>query len=140
MIKKFKHLVFVSFLILFSCDDNNNANPIWYHKGLESAMLELKPNQLLMIDFYTDWWRSCKLLDANTLSNSDFQKVAKENLICIKINRNTNQGKKLYNQYNGTSLPYLIFLDKNLKLVGAQSGFINAIELNNKIQKLIAEL
>tara|TARA_Y100001970_G_C14229109_1_gene857513 strand:- start:565 stop:750 length:186 start_codon:yes stop_codon:yes gene_type:complete len=61
-------------------------------------------------------------------------------LICIKINKNTEVGKKLYDKYNANSLPYLIFLDKNLNLIANQSGFINAIELNHKITKLIAEL
>mgnify|MGYP002851590147 CR=1 FL=1 len=141
MFKKIQYIITIGFLLLFfGCNNTNQNMPIWYKGDIASAQLQLQSNQLIMIKLYSDWWKSCKLLDANTLSNENFQSIANENLICIKINKNTEVGKKLYDKYNANSLPYLIFLDKNLNLIANQSGFINAIELNHKITKLIAEL
>ena len=58
---------FFIFLLIFGC---NNQKLNWFEGSLEDAFL-INTNQIIMIDFYTDWCSPCKILDSDTVSSID---------------------------------------------------------------------
>ncbi|MFC1541281.1 thioredoxin family protein [Candidatus Latescibacterota bacterium] len=76
-----------------SLDENN-----WYHdwnEGLAAAAKEGKP---IIVDFYTDWCKWCKVMDAETFSNPEVMDIMTKGWIKIKINAEDGEKKGTYKE------------------------------------------
>ena len=75
----------------------------WYHdwdEGIAAAVKEKKP---VLIDFYTDWCKWCKVMDEETFSASEVKKILESNWVTIKINA---EDKKASGTFEDRILPY----------------------------------
>ena len=53
------------------------------------------------------------MLDASTFIDQDIINISNKKLIPIKIDAGTDEGMTLFNQFQGTAYPMIIFLDQN---------------------------
>ena len=74
------------------------------------------------------------MLDANTFIDKNVSKYLNQNFINLKINAESEYGKTLFSDYNGTGYPLLIFLDSKKNELERFYGFL---EPEPFLQKLI---
>ena len=117
------------FLLCFmSC---SNEQYIWFSGSVEEALssIESNSNKLVMLDFYSDGWGACVRLDAETFKDSDVISFSNSNLISLKLKPwEDEKASKLFDKYNGQSIPLIVFLNKDGDEVDRIIGFYPAKE------------
>ena len=121
------------FLYLRGTNNTNSIN--WYNGSISDAFI-MNDEKLIMINFHKNWWSACKLLDANTFSNTEISQLINENIVSIKIDYGTSQGKKLFTQYNLSALPSTVFLDKDSNVLEIIPGYLPPYEFKIKLKRL----
>ena len=76
------------------------------------------------------------MLDANTFTDKNVSKYLNKNFINLKIDAETQYGKKLFNDYNGTAFPLLLFLDSNKNELERFYGYFDAEVFLEKITNI----
>jgi len=105
----------------------------WYgfQEGLELAK---QKNKHIVIDFYADWCKWCKVMDEKTFSVPEVEKYLFENFVPIRVNTELNdqvtfQGKtfslrQLSSVFGVKGLPSLAFLTSEQEMVTLIPGYI----------------
>ena len=105
----------------------------WYgfEEGLKKAKQE---NKHIIIDFYADWCKWCKVMDKKTFSVPEVEKYLFENFVPIRVNTELNdqvtfQGRTMsLRQLSGAfgikGLPSLAFLTPNQEMITLIPGYI----------------
>jgi len=118
-----KKYLFLIVIVVFSCSKKEKF--LWSDYSLEEA-LALKSDKIIFLDFYSDNWGACKQLEAVTLSDSKVVDFAKDNLISIKLDAWYDSiGIDLFNKYNGSYIPLLVFLNNKGEEVERVVGYKN---------------
>ncbi len=121
-----KKILIIS-LLLFSCSKNYYF-PISNY-SYEDFLL-LKTDKIKMIDFYNNQCIPCVNFQKETLNTKDIVDFANKHLISIKIDAwDGNKGTSVWeNQYNGKSIPLIIFLDYDNNIIKEVVGNIDKHE------------
>jgi len=107
-----KKILFLLLFIIISCSKN-------YHFPFSELSYEefllLKTNKIKMIDFYNNQCEPCIDFQKKTLNTKEIVDFANKHLIAIKIDAwDGDSGTNIWeNQYNGDSIPLIIFLNSN---------------------------
>ncbi len=152
--KKLLPILLITLLaLLISCDNDKKVSPAkekaiktktniehqktshkeWYNfqEGLEIAKQE---NKHIVIDFYADWCKWCKVMDEKTFSVPEVENYLFENFVPIRVNTELNdeitfKGKTLsLRQLSGAfgvkGLPSLAFLTPEQEMITLIPGYI----------------
>ena len=76
------------------------------------------------------------MLDANTFTDKNVSKYLNQNFINLKIDAETEYGRKLFDDYNGTGFPLLLFLDSNKNELERFYGYFEAKIFLEKITNI----
>src|SRR5262245_58273449 len=76
-----------------------------------------------MVDFTADWCVWCKELDKKTYSDAKVIGFAKDKLVSVKVDTETDAGAKLQQKFQISGLPTIVFLDGEEKIQGKIVGF-----------------
>ncbi|HDR04482.1 MAG TPA: DUF255 domain-containing protein [Candidatus Marinimicrobia bacterium] len=105
-----------------------------WHSFEEGMALAEKSDKHIIIDFYTDWCKWCKVMDQKTFSQPEVDSLLFEKFIPIRLNAESNetvtfQGQTLtYRQltqaFGVRSFPSLAYLTPNQELITIIPGFI----------------
>ena len=77
------------------------------------------------------------MLDASTFKDSDLITLAKDNFINLKIDAESDYGKPIFEQFEGTGYPLIVFLDSNGNELDRFYGYLPAYEFIIKINNVI---
>ena len=77
------------------------------------------------------------MLDANTFSNNNVINYISENFIPLKINAESEHGMDLFQKYNGTGYPMIIFIDTDGNELDRFYGYYPPEEFNIKLENII---
>ena len=77
------------------------------------------------------------MLEASTFKDKEIINLAKNNFINLKINAETENGMPLFNRFNGTGYPLILFLDSNGNELDRISGFLPDYEFIIKMQNIL---
>lgn len=117
-----KYLITILFIILIALPVS--AEKInWLHTysgALAKAHLENKP---VMIDFYADWCKWCKVLDQKTFPHKNVVAYA-DDFVFAKIDGEAKNNRKLLTRYQINSFPRILFLDDEGLVIGEVKGFM----------------
>jgi thioredoxin-related protein len=95
---------------------------IVWAKSLDAAMTEAKKsNKLVMVDFYTDWCKWCKVLDKKTYSDARVVKAATQ-VIAVKVNAEA-EGSEAAQKYQVRAYPTIVFLAPDGSVAGQINGY-----------------
>ena len=77
------------------------------------------------------------MLEASTFKDKEIINLAKNHFINLKINAETEYGMPLFNRFNGTGYPLILFLDSNGNELDRISGFLPDYEFIIKMQNIL---
>ncbi len=111
--------------------DGANLAQAAFSAAFEQAQAEEK---FVMVDFYTDWCKWCKVLDEKTYPNPAVKKIMDEKFVFVKYNPEkaspfTYQGKtyggaEVAQAFNVRGFPTILLLEKDGTAIGAIPGFV----------------
>ncbi|MCD6101900.1 MAG: DUF255 domain-containing protein [Candidatus Cloacimonetes bacterium] len=110
----------------------NHINWFGFEEGLAKAEAEGKD---IIIDFYTDWCKWCKVMDESTFSESEVIQFMGENFIPIRIEADDNQKQVEFQNHTFTlrqltsafgikGFPSYGFLNENAQIITVVPGYI----------------
>ncbi len=109
------------------------AGTNWYTFEEGMALAE-KSDKHVVIDFYTDWCKWCKVMDEKTFSQPKVDSLLFENFIPIRLNAESNETvtfrgqaltyRQLTQAFGVRSFPSLAYLTPNQELITIIPGFI----------------
>ncbi len=104
-----------------------------FDQALEKAAAE---KRYVVVDFYTDWCKWCKVMDDKTYADSSVAAALNENFVMSKINgesseKITYQGKVMAQSdftmgMRVSGFPSTLFMDSDGKVIGILPGYIEA--------------
>jgi len=91
-------------------------------------------SNFVIVDFYTDWCKWCKVMDQKTYTDPAVAKLVKERFCAAKVNPEQNayynyQGRQLdgngiAQEFNVSGYPTTVFLDSDGNKIGSFSGYV----------------
>jgi len=90
-----------------------------------------KCKTLIILDFYAPWCNPCKLI---TPIIEEISKIYENKLTIFKIN--VDNCPDMAQQYNIMSIPTIIFMDINKKIVNQLTGFHNKEEIMKGVYEI----
>lgn len=93
-------------------------------------------NKLILVDFWATWCGPCKKMDMEVWSTADAQRI-KQNFIPLKIDIDAERA--IASQYNIQSIPNLILMDYNGKVIHSYVGYSSKEDLMNFIENIPAD-
>ena len=115
----------------------SSAAEISWAKSYKDALKAGKDSgKLVMVDFTADWCVFCKKLDKETYTDRKVAAFASDKLISVKVDTETDEGKKLQEEFKVTGLPTIFFLDGDGKVQGRIEGFKAAGAFLSKLESV----
>ena len=103
-------------------------------EAIEEAKLK---DQLVFMDFYTDWCTPCKMMDKDVYSDLAIAKLFNDNFVNLKVNCEKGGGPNLALLYQVYAYPALIFVDHNGRVIVRKDGSAYHTELTNLANEAI---
>ncbi len=117
-----KRLLFV--VGLFAYGWANAQGVAFQYGNVEKAMKEAqRKDKMVFVDVYAVWCGPCKKAEKEVFMNDSLAAYFNEHFICVKIDAETEEGKRFTEQYNAKSLPSFVYLRPNGDLVLKESGY-----------------
>ncbi len=100
-------------------------------EGFQIAKQEDKP---IMMYFWAIWCQYCARFQTNTLGNPEVKKILEEDYVLVSMD--LDEDKEVTRQYGVSYPPYLIFMDKEGKILERVPGAVEADYLLPIVQKI----
>ena len=125
-----KHILFC-FLAL--AINNINAQGIIFEKGTWEEALQKADaeNKILFVDAYAEWCGPCKAMAANVFTLSEAGSFYNSNFINVKMDMESEAGKKFGDKYPVSAYPTLLFID-------AEGNVVKRVVGGQKLEGLLA--
>lgn len=111
--------------------------PGWQKFSIQAYESSLKNNKRMVIDFYADWCIPCKELDALTFSN---EKVIREmerfTNYKVDMTKMSDENENLRKKFSVVGMPTVLIIDSQGKEIHRITGFVNADEFLNYLNKV----
>jgi len=103
-----------------------------YNEGVKKAA---KENKNILLDFYADWCRYCKIMDKETFGDPEVLRELNKNFVAIRIHTDKNTGEKInFKKHSFTAqqfagglgvrgLPTVVFMKSNQDIITKVPGF-----------------
>ena len=96
-------------------DDINTFTEDEYDIAIQKSKLE---NKLVLLDFHAKWCTPCKWMEKTTFKDERVLEVLNNKYVTIKVDIDDFDGFDLKEKYAVQTLPTLIFLNKETKVIG----------------------
>lgn len=122
------NILFIISLLISLSQNGVEFSKLSLDKAQALAKVE---NKKILIDFYTDWCIPCKELDKYIFQDSTISQYLNERYVCLKINAESDYGKKVGKELNlQEAYPTVILLtsegkeiDRIIGLIGPEKYF-----------------
>jgi thiol-disulfide isomerase/thioredoxin len=109
-------------IVLFWGPLSINAQKVDFGTNLTKAKKQAaKENKLIFIDFYTDWCKPCKMMDAEVFQEGEI--ADRMNAFFVNIKVNADFDKYTASQYDINSYPTSLLVDSTGKVLHRSSGY-----------------
>lgn len=126
-----KRILFTLILLLSALPLLAGKNWYAFSEGMSLAESTHKP---IVIDFYTDWCKWCKVMDEKTFSQPEAEAYLFEHFIPIRINAESNERvdflgqtytfRQLTSAFGVTGFPSLAYLTPDKKIITVMPGYV----------------
>lgn len=104
----------------------------WFTSYEEAQKAALGTNKFMIVDFTAKWCGPCKKMERDSWNNEEVE-LTLDNYVKVKIDVDAN--RELAFQYGVQSIPNMIIMDGNGKIVHSFKGYHNAESLNKVLDK-----
>ncbi len=131
--------VIIIAISVYAVFPSSHKEPDWVKFSDNTYSTALQQNQKIIIDFYADWCIPCKELDALTFSDDRVINESK-NYVMIKVDMTktaSEETETMRKRFNIVGMPTVIFINTNGTEVERLTGFVNAeefLEIMNKVK------
>jgi thiol:disulfide interchange protein len=109
-------------------------------RNLSDVLAKAKAEKkLVFIDAYATWCGPCKLMDRNVFTHSETATFFNKNFISYKVNIEKDNGPTVQLLYEISTLPSLIFLDSNGKVLVREGNSVTINQLRSMAERAIAK-
>jgi len=113
------------------------AAPLPWEKSLGAALARAAAeNKVVMVDFYTDWCKWCKKLDATTLADADVRE-ALAGMVLVRLDAE-GDGREAADRYAVEGYPTVLFLNAAGAEVGRIPGYMPAGPFREELDDILA--
>ena len=135
--------IFIIALSLVSCskpvsapeittETHTNSNIDWKHQWDDSVFQTAKAqNKLIILSLEAIWCHWCHVMQAETYSNPQVEKLLRDNFVSVSIDQDSNSG--LSNRYKNYGWPATILFNSQGQEIVKRAGYI---EINEMIELL----
>lgn len=99
----------------------------------EAKTFSASTKKLIFIDCYTTWCGPCKWMSENIFNNDTVADFYNRNFLCLKMDMEKGEGKRIARKYDVKAYPTLLFLDHEGNIqerkVGASKTVMDYIDL-----------
>jgi thiol-disulfide isomerase/thioredoxin len=114
-----------------------NAQEVNFGDDLKKAKKQAaKENKLIFIDFYTDWCKPCKMMDAEVFQGGEIADRMNGFFINLKINAEFDRFTA--SEYNINSYPTSLLVDSTGKVLHRSSGYGGIVPFWKKLEPALA--
>jgi thiol:disulfide interchange protein DsbD len=107
--------------------------------NLDLALEESRVSgQKIFIDVTADWCTACRELEKEFMAHGELRRFIEENAIPLRLNYDKNE-RRLTEEYDVRSLPCLLVLDANGRLIWKKSGFTGIRGLATELSNVLLE-
>lgn len=123
-------------LLMFASTAHGTEQIRWI-KNYDQAVAEAKQSiHPIFVDVYADWCVWCHKLDQEAYVNPKFVQFMK-NFVTLKLNSEDNgEGSRLAEKYGIDGLPSMLVLDASGNLLNKLSGYMQANEIIQEVQRV----
>lgn len=118
--------IFMGFVLVFSFVSMQAQEISWFTDYDEALKQAKEKKQLILIDFTASWCGPCKFMERTTFKDENVLKLL-QGYTMLKVDFDTNT--QLVGRFNVSSIPNLIVLNPNAKILGEQVGYQGPSEL-----------
>jgi thiol:disulfide interchange protein DsbD len=104
----------------------------WVNDFSAGQKLAKKERRLIVVDFYADWCKECKLMEQRTYVNAKVQAAMKK-FVAIKVNTDLPKNRPTVAWYAIDPLPTILVLDADGNVLRTLTGFVPPAEFAAKI-------
>ncbi|MDZ7344684.1 MAG: thioredoxin fold domain-containing protein [candidate division KSB1 bacterium] len=115
-------------------DDKPKKEQIAWLSFEQGLAVSKKEKKMLVVDFYTDWCGWCKVMDRETYGNASVIKFAREKLVFVKVNAESDAKTKfrdreytyreLARAFGVTGYPATAFIDSSGDVITLVPGYV----------------
>ncbi|MDL2319697.1 thioredoxin family protein [Alistipes sp. OttesenSCG-928-B03] len=102
-----------------------------FEEGLAAAR---EGNKMLFIDFYADWCGPCKKMVADVFPDESLGEYFRERIVAMQLNTEAPENQDLVKRFKITSIPTLVFLSPDNKVLSQTSGAMSVDGLMRQAQ------
>jgi thiol-disulfide isomerase/thioredoxin len=111
----------------------------WFTGTFDEVLAKAKAgNQLVFIDFWTDWCVWCKRLDAGAFADDSVVESMKD-VICYSVNAESETGAPLAAKFKVKGYPALIVLSPDGSVRDTIGGFLTPDQFKTEMQRMRAD-
>jgi len=126
---------FLSSVAASSSDDaKSKKNEVAWHSFEQGLAVSKKEKKMMVVDFYTTWCGWCKVMDKETYGNAKVVKFAKDKLVLVKVNAESNEKTRFRDKeytyrdlalaFGVTGYPATAFIDASGEVLTLVPGYI----------------
>jgi thioredoxin-like negative regulator of GroEL len=124
---KMKKYILIAFLFI-----SQISQAEWLTSLEDAQKLALVSNKFIVIDFWASWCRPCREMDLKSWNNPQ---VTEELEGYVKLKLDMDSNKRIASKYGVSSIPVMMILDANGKVVYQFSGYHDASNLKYELEK-----
>jgi thioredoxin-related protein len=128
-------LVPVIIILLMTGCEKKPTEIIWQDSSFNN-LLEMRTEQPIMLEFYTDWCNWCKKLEAETFTDSRVIEYVNQNFTSKRINGEVEEGIGIVNEYTLLGYPTLIFISSDGTEIDRITGYRPADAFFEEISRI----
>jgi thioredoxin-related protein len=123
-----KKYVIIAFLLIAQLSQAAS----WFTSFEEAQKVALGTNKFMLVDFTASWCGPCRKMDRDSWNNEQVE-LTLENYVKVKIDIDAN--RELARKYGIQSIPNMLIMDGNGKVLHSFKGYHNAESLNKVLEK-----
>lgn len=119
-----KHTLLLILVTILSAVRLHADEVVYYNKPWKEVLAKAKAeHKYIFIDCYTDWCSWCKVMDKETMTNTEVIKLLGDNFIAVKMEMEHGEGIAMSMKYHITGFPSFLFFNSDGEYVYHTSGY-----------------
>ena len=124
--------ILISLIVILSLNTTFNESSYWMTDFEDAKKLAIASNRLILVDFWATWCAPFNKMESESWKKNEIKDLMKS-YVPLKINIDYN--KTIARKYGISSIPNVLILDGNGKIIYQTKGYMSKNQLMNLLEK-----